>query len=101
MTVKLSSTLPGDHGLNAALGSFIDTPESPHIIVAVVGTKTLSTSVDDGDVVPTIRIQRVEVVDGAEGEQVLAILARRTEQRTSREPLPLNIDPLTGEAADD
>ena len=110
---KLNSALPkGDsNGLNSLARNLIDQPEAVHVIVALVDCKSIVTEIDTGDVEPTARIRRVEVITEADKTTVAKMLRRALEKRTGKTVLPFdleedvraafgNIDPKTGEILD-
>ena len=93
-TVKLASALPDDHGLTAVADRLINDPDELHIVVAIVKTKKLTTDVEDGDVVPTAHIKRIEVVGGDKDEarRLMQIMRRQHERRTGNTVLPLDLE---------
>jgi hypothetical protein len=107
---NLSGSLPkGDaNGLAPIVRTLIDEPHRYHVVMAIVDCKSVTTNNDTGEVVPTARIRRIEVVlpdDLARGQQ---LMRRALEKRTGRAMLPLDleddlklafgqIDPRTGE----
>lgn len=112
---KLSSALPqGDgNGLAAIARALIDTPHEVHVVVALVDCKSSAIDHDSGEVVPTARVRRIEVVDDHDDKQIATQMMRRTlERRTGQVVLPLdlendlkaafgNVDPQTGEVLND
>ena len=111
---KLNSALPkGDsNGLDSLARKLIDEPESVHVIVALVDCKKITTEVDTGDIEPTARIRRIEVITEADKTTVAKMLRRALEKRTGKTVLPFdleedvraafgNIDFKTGEIPDD
>lgn len=110
---KLAPALPkGDsNGLNALARQLINTPEDIHVVVALVDCKSITTDVDTGDIEPTARIRRVEVISEDDKATVALMLRRALERRTGKTVLPFdleedvraafgNIDPQTGEILD-
>jgi len=88
---KLASALPKDNdlnGLNALSRKLVDDPETEHTIIAVIDCSKIETIVDTGDVEPTVRILRVEVVNDASHSEAIAMLAAALEKRTGRTVLP-------------
>ena len=88
---KLASALPKDNdlnGLNALSRKLVDDPERSHIIVAVIDCSKIETIVDTGDVEPTVRILRVETINGADASDAQAMLKRALEKRTGKSVLP-------------
>lgn len=110
---NLSGSLPkGDaNGLGPIVRTLIDEPHRFHVVMAIVDCKQVTTNNDTGEVVPTARIRRIEVVlreDLNAGQQ---LMRRALEKRTGRSVLPLDleddirlafggIDPRTGERTD-
>lgn len=64
---KLAATLPGGdaNGLVAIARALIDSPHEIHVAVVLVDCKKTTTDNDSGEVVPTARVRRIEVL----GEQ--------------------------------
>jgi hypothetical protein len=107
---KIASTLPGGdaNGLVAIARALIDTPHDVHVVVALVDCKKTTVDNDSGEVVPTARVRRIEVITEADRELAAKMLRRALEKRTGKTVLPFdleedmraafgNIDPNTGE----
>ena len=111
---KIASALPGGdaNGLTAIARELIDTPHEVHVVVALVDCKRTTVDNDSGEVVPTARIRRVEVIGDAEDKALANKMLRRSlERRTGKTVLPFDleedlraafgrIDPHTGEILD-
>ena len=110
---KLASALPkGEaNGLAVLSRSLIDTPEQVHIAVILVDCKSINTDMDSGDITPTARIRRIEVISEADKAFVSKMMRRALEKRTGKTVLPFdleedmraafgNVDPTTGEILD-
>lgn len=107
--VKLASVLPDGepNGLPAVAARLIDFPTDLIAVVMLLDTKTLTTDLDTGDVIPTGRVRRIEpIVDREDRREVIRLLARSNERRMGKTVLPLDleqqmrsvgIDPDTGE----
>lgn len=109
----VSGSLPkGDaNGLGPIVRTLIDEPHRFHVVLAIVDCKSVTTNNDSGEIIPTARIRRIEVVlpdDLHAGEQ---LMRRALEKRSGRTVLPLDleddmrlafkqIDPRTGERLD-
>lgn len=94
--MKLSSALPEgpDNGLSAIYQRVCDDPEADYLIVAVITGSKLTTDVDTGHVVPTVKVVQVEAILDAElGVEVQRALSRTRATRTGQ----LSIDTTTGE----
>lgn len=111
---KLASNLPGGdaNGLVAIARALIDTPHDVHVVVGLVDCKRTTTDNDSGEVVPTARIRRIEVIDGGDKDLAAKMMRRALEQRTGKTVLPFDleedlraafgrIDPDTGEILGD
>jgi len=107
---KLAGNLPpGEgNGLNALARALIDTPEDVHVVVALVDCKSTRTDHDTGDVEPTARIRRIEVISEDDRPFASKMMRRALEKRTGKTVLPFdleedlrnafgNFDPGTGE----
>lgn len=90
---KLSSQLPkGEaNGLAALDRDLIDNPAKVQVIVAPVDCRKLVTDMDSGDIEPTARIRRVEVIREDAGV-VAAMLRRAMETRTGKTVLPFDLE---------
>lgn len=99
--MKLAGKLPEgiDNGLTRITRDLVDDPEDTHLIVAVIDCSRLTTDVDTGHVIPTVRIRRVEAITD---EQVVEIVHRALEQarsdRTGQQVI--DVDQDTGEILD-
>ena len=91
---KLASGLPkGDsNGLNSLARQLIDEPASVHVIVALVDCKKITTDTDTGDVEPTARVRRIEVVNDADKDLAAKMLRRSLEKRTGKTVLPFDLE---------
>lgn len=111
---KLASALPkGDgNGLDALARDLIDSPHDVHVIVALVDCKKITTDNDSGEIEPTARIRRVEVISEDDKDLAAKMLRRALERRTGKTVLPFdleedmraafgNVDPSTGEILGD
>lgn len=78
--MKLSSKLPKDHGLRDS--KLAAEPEAIHAVIALIDCKSVTTETDTGEVDPTVRVLRVEVINHADlpaAEQILrAAITKRT-----------------------
>lgn len=112
---KIASALPGGdaNGLTAIARELIDTPHEVHVVVALVDCKRITTDNDSGEIIPTARIRRIEVIgDGEDKALANKMLRRSLERRTGKTVLPFDleedlraafgrIDPDTGEILGD
>lgn len=111
---KLASGLPGGdaNGLVAIARELIDNPHEVHVIVGLVDCKRITTDNDSGEVVPTARIRRVEVIGDNDKDLAAKMMRRALEERTGKTVLPFDleedlraafgrVDPDTGEILGD
>lgn len=107
---KLTSALPkGEgNGLTAIARELIDNPSDIHVVIALVDCKKIATDIDTGDVEPTARIRRIEVIGGGDRDIAAKMMRRALETRTGKTVLPFDleedlraafgrVDPDTGE----
>lgn len=94
MSVKLASQLPAGtaNGLGPIVGDLCRDPENLQVIIAIVDCKAVTTDTDTGDVIPTMRIRRIEAITGTDKGAVRMILRRALERRTGRVELPLEFE---------
>ena len=111
---KLASSLPGGdaNGLVSIARELIDSPHDVHVVVALVDCKKITTDNDSGEVVPTARVRRIEVIGETDRDLAAKMMRRALEQRTGKTVLPFDleedlraafgrIDPQTGEILND
>lgn len=111
---KLASSLPGGdaNGLTAIARDLIDNPHEIHVVVALVDCKRFTTDNDTGEIVPTARIRRIEVIAANDKDLAAKMMRRALEGRTGKQVLPFDleedlraafgrIDPDTGEILGD
>lgn len=111
---KLASSLPGGdgNGLVAIARDLIDSPHTIHVAVCLVDCKKSTTDNDSGEIVPTARVRRIEVITGDDIKLAEKMLRRALEGRTGKTVLPFdleedmraafgNVDPNTGEILGD
>lgn len=92
---KLAGNLPtGDkNGLTAIGSQLIKEPWRNHVVIAIVDCKKTVRDNDTGDVEPTVRVLRVEVVrDEDELKTAEQILRRNLERRMGLSVLPLEVE---------
>jgi hypothetical protein len=111
---KLNAALPkGEaNGLQQLARDLIDNPREVHVIVALVDCKKITTDNDTGEIEPTARIRRVEVIAEDDKPFVAKMMRRALERRTGKTVLPFDleedmrtafggrVDPVTGEVLD-
>lgn len=92
---KLAGKLPeGDrNGLAAIAGELVENPEKVHVAIVLLDTKSVTTDVDSGDVIPTARLRRIEVIkDPKDGHAMRRLLQREWERRTGKTVLPFELE---------
>jgi hypothetical protein len=107
---KLASSLPGGdaNGLVAIARQLIDSPHDVHVIIGIVDCKRSSIDHDTGEIVPTARIRRIEVIGDNDKDLAAKMMRRALEERTGKTVLPFDleedlraafgrVDPDTGE----
>jgi hypothetical protein len=107
---KLGASLPkGEgNGLNSIARQLVDEPQTIHVVVALVDCKKTTVDNDTGEIVPTARIRRIEVISQGDKELAAHMLRRALEKRTGKTVLPFDleedvrtafgrVDPETGE----
>ena len=110
---RLASGLPkGDgNGLDSLARQLVDEPANVHVVVALIDCKRITTDIDTGDVEPTARVRRIEVISDEDKDLAAKMLRRSLEKRTGKTVLPFdleediraafgNFDPKTGEVLD-
>lgn len=62
--VGLSGQLPGGDGdgLHVITGELIHNPRKLHAVIAIIDCAKITTKPDDGSIVPTARVRRIEVL---------------------------------------
>jgi hypothetical protein len=92
---KLAGKLPaGDrNGLAAVAGELVENPEKVHVAIVLLDTLKITQDVDSGDVVPTARLRRIEVIkDPKDGHAMRRLLQREWERRTGKTVLPFELE---------
>lgn len=81
MSIKLASTLPKgtDNGLGPIVRDLARHPDRFKVVLAIVDCKQVTTDTDTNDVIPTMRIRRVEAITAA------------MDLAAARVPLPLDL----------
>jgi hypothetical protein len=92
--VKLSSKLPGGdaNGIAKILGELVKAPHKVQVLVALVDSQKSVTDHDTGDIVPVVRIRRVEVVRKQDLKEAERLIRRALEARTGETVLPLELE---------
>ncbi len=100
---SIAGKLPdGDgNGLNAVAGELIENPHKVHVAIVLVDCAKITTKPDTGEVVPTARIRRIEVIGEAGDQyQMRRLLQREFERRTGQAVLPWELEQATRDAFD-
>ena len=93
--LKMSAGLPGDdrNGLAPIVRRLVDDPEDVHVAVVLLDTTKVTTDVETGDVVPTVRIRAIEPIEETSDSAELERLLRSAyERRTGQVELPLELE---------
>lgn len=92
--IKLASQLPRGiaNGLDPIVADLCDTPDHFQVVLAIVDCKEVRTDTDTGEVIPTMRIRRIEAITGHDKAAARRLMRRATEQRTGRLELPLELE---------
>lgn len=91
---KFKGALPkGDaNGIGPIVAALIDKPHTYHVVLAILDCARTTTDNDTGEVIPTARIRRIEVVMPADLRTARRLMDRALEQRTGRTMLPLDLE---------
>lgn len=94
MSVKLKSTLPkGEgNGLDAIVSELIHDPKRYRIGIIIFDNKHTDADHDSGEIVPIVRIRRVEVVVEDDISIAENLMRRSLDKRCGGETLPFDID---------
>lgn len=92
--VALGGNLPeGDgNGLTAIVSELIREPRKCHIVIGIVDCAKITTKTDTGEIVPTARVRRVEVITTADRKVARQLMHRALDKRTGRETLPFDLE---------
>lgn len=98
--VKLASALPSGNanGLGALVGELVDNPTGLQVVIAIVDTSQLKTIVDTGEVVPVVRVRRIEALTGMDRKAGRTLFRRAFFKRTGKDTLPLEMEDEINEA---
>lgn len=94
MTISVSGKLPaGDgNGLVAILSELVRDDKQVFVGVVLVDGKKITIDRDSGEIVPTVRIRRIEVILDPEDRVICRrLLERALDKRTGREALPYDL----------
>lgn len=92
---NLAGALPaGDkNGLAALAPSLVNQPDELRLALITFRVSKLTTTVEDGNVVPTVRIQQFEPVTASgDVDELRRLLRRQYERRTGQAELPLELE---------
>ena len=95
MSVKLSGRLPDypENGLVAIAHRLVQQPEDVVVVVVRLDTARLTTDLDSGDIVPTVRILSIEPLrDDSEAQTAVDLMRSAFEARTGLAQLPFEFD---------
>lgn len=101
--ITVASKLPdGDgNGLSVIYGTLVRRPHKAHVVIAIVDCSKVTTNSDTGEVKPTARLRRIEVV--GEDDLLIAeqLLSRAIDKRLGHEQLPFDLEADIHEAFKD
>lgn len=91
--IKLAGVLPkgSPNGLGDIALDLVQQPSRTRVIIAIVDVKEITTHPDTGEVVPTVRIRRVEPITGPDASDARRLLERAMERRHGGERLPFEL----------
>lgn len=94
--VRLSSKLPGDpeiNGVDALADELIKDPRRIRYGVVWFDASRVVEETDSGDIVPTLRIRRIEPIGDADEvrPEIAAAVEHAVRDRTGRTPIPFGI----------
>ena len=94
MSISLSGNLPqGDgNGLSAIVSDLIREPRKYHVVIGIIDCSKITTKPDSGEVVPTARFRRVEVITTGDLKIAETLMRRSLDKRTGREQLPFDLE---------
>lgn len=92
--IKLAGALPKGtaNGLGTIVMDLVQEPERLQVVLAIVDCKELTTDTDTGEVVPTMRIRRIEAITGHDKAAARRLIQRAIERRTGRAELPFEVE---------
>lgn len=98
--IRLTSALPkGDaNGLGPIIGDLVDDPKAMHVVLCIVDCKKTTLDADTGEVVPTVRIRRLEALLPEDKVPAHRLMERALERRTGKTVLPLTLEDDVREA---
>lgn len=99
--ISMSGALPsGDgNGLGAVIADLVRDPSRKHPVVAIIDTAKIVTRPDSGEVVPTVRVRRIEVITGEDAALAEKLMRRALDKRTGGQPLAGEDDDLEDDLA--
>jgi hypothetical protein len=82
------------NGLGALAHDLVDNPDRVHVAIVLLDAVKLTTTVDSGDVVPTVRIRAIEPITAHETDaaELHRLMRRAYERRTGQTELPLELE---------
>ena len=94
--VSLSSKLPGDpeiNGVDALADDLVKDPARIRYGVVWFDVVKVTEDTDSGDIVPTMRVRRIEPIGDADAvlPEIGAVVADAVRARTGRAPIPFGI----------
>ncbi len=106
MTVNISAAFTKEeriyNGLLAIEKELVTDPLTDHVIVAVIETKSITEDIENGGVkTPTVRLARVEALDGDAAATVRELLDAAYRARTGKPEAPQGQLPFAGDQADE
>jgi hypothetical protein len=96
MAAKMAGALPKGERLNGLLqvaGDLVTAPWDVRVAVITFDVQKVTRDIDSGEVVPTIRVRRIEVIDEpSDGNRLRQVLRRAWERRTGEDVLPIELE---------
>ena len=92
--ISVASKLPdGDgNGLVAIHSTLIRRPHKCHVIIAIIDCSKITTNPDTGEISPTVRLRRVEVITDEDVPTAELLMMRSLDSRLGHEQLPFDLE---------
>lgn len=99
--IKMAGALPSGraNGLGPIVPDLVHEPSRYKVVLAIVDCKETKRDTDTGEIIPTVRIRRIEAITGLDRTDAQRLMRRALEKRSGAPMLPLEIEDELGEMA--
>lgn len=92
--ISVAGKLPDGsaNGLTTIRADLIRHPMECHVVIGIVDCSKITTKPDTGEIIPTARLRRIEVITGADLAAAERLMQRALDSRLGQDQLPFDLE---------